>query len=347
MVASVLLGAAVRRHFSASNAGAARRAYLANARVRLREGFRRKGPGSCSSFSEGHGSSVKLSSSIDRSQMCAWHTVAPGRTASGVDEVHDGFNSGRSVDSGALSVVLPGSSRHFTVQEPDAWNLCNGKQLVDKGVLESSKRTFQASAIGWDGHNFDTSGCGTPVEPNILDVNPTSTVESGLLAINRHRMKHGEQELTTLLQDKGLDPNFAMMYEETGIHPPLLALLKRASLDADRDHQDNTEETALELSRLENEQSQAVSPSDCQENIQRESELCRFRKLCTFVAGTPERAWGLFSIVFIGELVAVSIFCPKTVTILNTTHKQVSTALLAYSSRIIMFVGVTISSSYF
>jgi hypothetical protein len=255
--------------------------------------------------------------------MAAWHTLIPGRTASGRDEAHDGLNSGTSVDSGGLCAALHGSSRHLTIQDSDSWNLRSGKQLLDKGSLETSKRTVYASTI-----NPDTSGCGTPTEPNSLDGNPVVRNESTLLATHRHRMERGEQELTTLLQDKGLDPNFAMMYEETGIHPPLLALLKRASLDADRDHQDNTKETAIELSRLENEQAQAVLPSDQLENIQNKTGLRILCKLCTFVAGTPERAWILFSIVFIAELVAVSIFCPKTVTILNTSHTQVSTVLL-------------------
>eukprot|EP00249_Psilotum_nudum_P000116 c10418_g1_i1 orf=80-892(+) len=115
VVASVLLGAAVTRHFSASDATAARRAFLESARVRLREGFRRKGPGSCSSLSEGHGSSAKYSSSVDPSQIVLWQGVAQGGGAGvGGEDGHEGLNSARSIDSGRGSLPLHTSSRPST-----------------------------------------------------------------------------------------------------------------------------------------------------------------------------------------------------------------------------------------
>ncbi|XP_047259321.1 calpain-type cysteine protease DEK1-like [Capsicum annuum] len=40
------------------------------------------------------------------------------------------------------------------------------------------------------------------------------------------------------------------------------------------------------------------------------------------VAGTPERAWLLFSLIFILETVVVAIFRPKTIKLLNATHQQ-------------------------
>ncbi|KAG6736631.1 hypothetical protein POTOM_060495 [Populus tomentosa] len=65
IVASVLLGAAVSRHLSVTNPLAARRDALQSTVIRLREGFRRKEQNTSSSSSEGCGSSVKRSSSIE------------------------------------------------------------------------------------------------------------------------------------------------------------------------------------------------------------------------------------------------------------------------------------------
>eukprot|EP00250_Pteridium_aquilinum_P020316 c24782_g3_i2 orf=517-6945(-) len=329
VVASVLLGAAVRRHFSASNAAAARKAYLQSARVRLREGFRSKGNGSCSSFSEGHVSSAKRSSSADPSQVGTWHTAAHGGVAMGGDEAHTGLNSGLSLDSGRGSVALHTSSRPSAVHDSDAW-MYHGERHFGKSSLETSKRVMHAPAHCWDIQNCDSSAsCGTPVEPHGLDGNLVHRSESMLSTVQRHRIRQGEQELTMLFQDKGLDPNFAMMYEETGIHPPLLALLQRTSLDADRDHRDNTEEATSQATQVESLAAQLASSSDNMQRSPREAWLYRFHSVSSFLAGTPVRAWGLFSLVFVAEVVAVAIFCPTTVTIMNTIHKQIEFGISA------------------
>lgn len=69
VVATVLLGAAVRRHLSVMNPAAARIAALDHTVVRLREGFRKKGLGSSSSFSDGRTSSAMRSSSVEAAQV--------------------------------------------------------------------------------------------------------------------------------------------------------------------------------------------------------------------------------------------------------------------------------------
>ncbi|KAM3327535.1 hypothetical protein P3S68_033927 [Capsicum galapagoense] len=46
------------------------------------------------------------------------------------------------------------------------------------------------------------------------------------------------------------------------------------------------------------------------------------------VAGTPERAWLLFSLIFILKTVVVAIFRPKTIKLLNATHQQIRNALV-------------------
>ncbi|MCO5606609.1 hypothetical protein L7F22_060797 [Adiantum nelumboides] len=322
VVASVLLGAGVRRHFSASNAAAARNAYLQSARVRLREGFRSKGTGSCSSFSEGHPSSAKHSSSADPSQIGTWHAVGLGGVPAGGDEAHTGLNSGVSLDSGRASVVLHASSRPSTVYDSDAWMLHNDKHF-GKTSLETSKRVGFFPAPSWDIQYCESSAsCGTPAEPHVLEANLLHKSESVLSTVQRLKMNEGEQELTLLFQDKGLDPNFAMMYEETGIHPPLLALLQRTSLDADRDNRDNTEDATNRVSQAEGVATLVASPPESMLRSGREVWLCRLYAGLSFVSGTPERAWGLLSLVFLVEVIAVAIFCPTTVTIVNTVHKQ-------------------------
>lgn len=329
VVASVLLGAAVTRHFSASNAAAARRAYLENARVRLREGFRRKGPGSCSSFSEGRASSTKRSSSVDPCQISLLHGVTHGVTGSGLNEAHESLNSARCLDSGRPSVALHTSSRPSNVQDSDAGAL-HGERHVEKLGLDTSRLVLHVPVHAWESQTCDSSAsCGTPVEPPSMEGNIMLANELSMPTMRRHRIRQGEQELTMLFQDKGLDPNFAMMYEETGIHPPLLALLQRASLDADRDHRDNTEVTATQSSHFENTAVEVVSPSEELRRKYRERWLCRFRFISSLLVGTPVRAWGLFSGIFVAELVAVAFFRPKTVTVINATYEQIEFGISA------------------
>ena len=43
------------------------------------------------------------------------------------------------------------------------------------------------------------------------------------------------------MQDKELDPNFTVMLKEKGLDPTILAPLERSSLNATRDHRDNTD----------------------------------------------------------------------------------------------------------
>ncbi|OMP09116.1 hypothetical protein COLO4_05794 [Corchorus olitorius] len=124
VVASVLLGAAVSRHFSATNPLAARRDALQSTVIRLREGFRRKEQNSSSGSSDGCGSSVKRSSSVEAGHLtniiedssksivqCSadannWNNLVMYPTAS----VQDGINSDKSMDSGRPSLALHSSS---------------------------------------------------------------------------------------------------------------------------------------------------------------------------------------------------------------------------------------------
>jgi hypothetical protein len=135
----------------------------------------------------------------------------------------------------------------------------------------------------------------------------------------------GEQELTTLLQDKGLDPNFAVMLKEKGLDPTILALLQRSSLDAGRERADTNGEIATGGN-----QSQIVvleEPISLSEELRRHQWSKWVQQMHWFIqliAGTPERVWILFSVVFVVESVFVAVFRPSTVTVINATHEQVS-----------------------
>ncbi|CAA2992303.1 calpain-type cysteine protease DEK1 [Olea europaea subsp. europaea] len=138
----------------------------------------------------------------------------------------------------------------------------------------------------------------------------------------KRRSRRGELELTSLLQDKGLDPNFAVMLKENGLDPMILALLQRSSLDADRDHRDNTNTNIIDSNSVENVPPNQISFSEelRLRGLEKWLRLCRL--MLHHIAGTPERAWVLFSFVFSIETTIVAIFRPKAIYLIDVTHQQ-------------------------
>lgn len=312
VVASVLLGAAVSRHLSVTNPLAARRDALQSTVIRLREGFRRKEHNSSSSSSEGCGSSVKRSSSIE-----------PGNYVEGVCKLnnsnYEGINSERSMDSGRPSLALHSSSCRSVIQEPEVGTsypdkcfdhnssllVCSSSGLESQGC-ESSESTLANQAL-------DHLNLALIFQEKLNDPRVTSMLK---------RRAKGDVELTSLLQDKGLDPNFAMMLKEKSLDPTILALLQRSSLDADRDHRDNTNITIVESNGVENGLPNQISLSEELRLRGLEKWLQLSRLVLHHVAGTPERAWVIFSFIFIVETVIMAVFRPRTVTVINSTHQQ-------------------------
>ncbi|KAL2557118.1 Calpain-type cysteine protease DEK1 [Forsythia ovata] len=138
----------------------------------------------------------------------------------------------------------------------------------------------------------------------------------------KRRSRRGELELTSLLQDKGLDPNFAVMLKENGLDPMILALLQRSSLDADRDHRDNTNTTINDSNSVDNVPPNQISFSEelRLRGLEKWLRLCRL--MLHHIAGTPERAWVLFSFFFSIETTIVAIFRPKAIYLIDVTHQQ-------------------------
>ncbi|PHT97703.1 Calpain-type cysteine protease DEK1 [Capsicum chinense] len=210
-VASVLLGAAVSRNLSVTDPLAARRDALQSTVIRLREGFRRKDQNSSASSSEGCGSSVKRSSSADAGHL--GNTTVPctgdGSTWNNIER----FNSDKSIDNGRPSLAPRSSSCRSVVQEPEV-----GSSYVDRNLEHNSSLVVCSSS-------------GLESQEKLSDPRITSML--------KRKGRHTDRELANLLQDKGLDPNFAVVLKENGLDPMILALLQRSSLDADREHRDS------------------------------------------------------------------------------------------------------------
>ncbi|TYH81165.1 hypothetical protein ES332_D03G180400v1 [Gossypium tomentosum] len=326
VVASVLLGAAVSRHFSATNPLAARRDALQSTVIRLREGFRRKEQNSSSSSSDGCGSSVKRSSSVEgghstniiegSSQSMVQCSDASNWNSLGY--IQEGINSDKSVDSGRPSLAMHNSSHHSVVQENEVGTL-------EKNIDPNSSLMVCSSG------DHDSQGCesstSTSANQQMLDLNLALALQERLsdpriTSMLKRRARHGDRELTSLLQDKGLDPNFAMMLKEKSLDPTILALLQRSSLDADRDHRDNTDVTIVDSNSVDNAMPNQISLSEELRLQGLEKWLKLSRLVLHHIASTPERAWVLFSFVFIIETIIVAVFRPKTIKIINATHQQ-------------------------
>ncbi|XP_057422027.1 calpain-type cysteine protease DEK1-like isoform X3 [Lotus japonicus] len=327
VMASVLLGAAVSRHLSVTNPLAARRDALQSTVVRLREGFRKKEQNSSSSFSEGCGSSLKRSSSVEAGNLGNGTETARGMTAgdgsngnnamSQTANLPDGINSDKSIDSGRSSLALHSSSCRSAVHEPEVATSSNDRNLDHNNSL------VVCSSSGIDSQGNDSSASNS-ANQQTLDFNLALAFQERLkdpkiATMLKRRTRHGDIELSSLLQDKGLDPNFAMMLKEKSLEldPTILALLQRSSLDADRDHQQNTDNTSVD-----NAIPHQISLSEelRLHGLEKWLQLCRL--VLHHITGTPERAWVLFSFIFVLETVTVAIFRPKTIKIINATHQQ-------------------------
>ncbi|KAL3697653.1 hypothetical protein R1sor_011729 [Riccia sorocarpa] len=356
VVATVLLGAAVRRHLEVVNPSAARRAALEHTVVRLREGFRKKGLGSSSSFSDARTSSAMRSSSADATQLGVavdamnragtrpaevpylgigqhYGSVAAQHGTIGVIEecAEDGSSpmpddSERAVDR---QVVGRQSFEDKVPASRQAASSDNEAALVPgerQGLSERYRPISHAPDFGHShGHSLESfSSIVGPLDQldHLALMFQERLNDPRIMAMLKGR-RGMEQDLTSLLEDKGLDPNFAVMLKEKGLDPTLLALLQRSSLDADNDRRESTDLAAGEHP--------SQNPSLSGEGITWSEELRRkqwgkwvdpIRFLAQLFAGTPERAWILFSVLFVQETILIAIFRPQTVTIINASHEQ-------------------------
>ncbi|MBA0582735.1 hypothetical protein Gorai_024869 [Gossypium raimondii] len=179
------------------------------------------------------------------------------------------------------------SSHHSVVQENEVGTL-------EKNIDPNSSLMVCSSG----GH--DSQGCesstSTSANQQMLDLNLALALQERLsdpriTSMLKRRARHGDRELTSLLQDKGLDPNFAMMLKEKSLDPTILALLQRSSLDADRDHRDNTDVTIVDSNSVDNAMPNQISLSEELRLQGLEKWLKLSRLVLHHIASTPERAW--------------------------------------------------------
>ncbi|PHT67147.1 hypothetical protein T459_31572 [Capsicum annuum] len=284
--------------------------------ISLREGFCRKDQNSSASSSEGCGSSVKRSSSADAGHLSN-ATVPCTGDGSAWNNI-EGINSDKSIDSGRPSLALRSSSCRSVVQEPEV-----GSSYVDRNY-SSSLVVCSSGGLESQGDDSSTS---TSANQQILDLNLALAFQEKLsdpriTSMLKRKGRHTDRELANLLQDKGLDPNFAVMLKENGLDPMILALLQRSSLDADREHRDSNP-PVTDSNDVEDVLPNHISFSEELRLQGLGKWLQHCRVMLHDVAGTPERAWLLFSLIFILETVVVAIFRPKTIKLLNATHQQV------------------------
>ncbi|PHU19208.1 hypothetical protein BC332_10359 [Capsicum chinense] len=109
------------------------------------------------------------------------------------------------------------------------------------------------------------------------------------------------------------------MLKENGLDPMILALLQRSSLDADREHRDSNP-PVTDSTGVDDVLPNHISFSEELRLHRLGKFLQRCRVMLHHVAGTPERAWLLFSLIFIYETVIVAIFWSKTIKLLNATR---------------------------
>ncbi|PHT32854.1 hypothetical protein CQW23_29191 [Capsicum baccatum] len=197
------------------------------------------------------------------------------------------------------------SSEHSILLEPEV-----GSSYVDRNLWHNSSLVV-CSSSGLESQGGDSS-TSTSANQQILDLNLALAFQEKLndpriTFMLKRKGRHTDHELANLLQDKGLDPNFAVILKENGLDPRILALLQRSSLDADREHRDSNPPVS-DSNDVEDVLPNHISFSEELRLQGLGKWLQRCRVMLHHVAGTPERAWLLFSLIFILETIVVAIF---------------------------------------
>ncbi|KAF3647277.1 hypothetical protein FXO38_18747 [Capsicum annuum] len=264
--------------------------------IRLRDGFHRKDQSSSASSSEGCGLSVKRSSSADAGHLgnATIPCTGDGSTCNNIK----GINNDKSIDSGRPSLALRSSSYCSVVQEPEV-----GSSYVDRN-LEHNSSLVICSSSGLESQGGDSS-TSTSANQQILDLNLALAFQEKLsdpriTSMLKRKGRHTDRKLANLLQDKGLDSNFAVMLKENGLDLMILALLQRSSLDAEKEHHDSN----LPVTDSNDVKDVLHNQISFSEELRLQGLgkwLQRCRVMLNHVAGTPERAWLCFSLIFILE----------------------------------------------
>ncbi|KAJ3692452.1 hypothetical protein LUZ60_012802 [Juncus effusus] len=294
-VASVLSAVAISLKLSVSSPSAARIDALKSTVVRLREGFRKRSPSSSASSSDGCGSSLEGGQNGHFTQN----------------------DSGLFVRSNSCQ---EGTSRDKNVLESNRTSLANRSSSC-RSVLQEQQEVVLSEFLS--GSGATSSNQSNLLEGNLATVFQERFNDPRITSMLKRRGTQGDIELINLLQDKGLDPNFAFMLKEKGLDPRILSLLQRSSLDADRDNGENENESGADVA--DSDRPDGNNQISLSEELRRsgfENWLYVTRFLFGQIAGSPERAWVLFTVVFIVETVVLAVHRPRPVKVINATHEQ-------------------------
>ncbi|PHT28458.1 Calpain-type cysteine protease DEK1 [Capsicum baccatum] len=148
---------------------------------------------------------------------------------------------------------------------------------------------------------------------NIEGINSDKSIDSGrpslALRSSSCRLVVQEPEI--------LDLNLALAFQEKLSDPRITSMLKRKGRHIDRELANLLQDKGLDPNFVVMLKENGLDPMILA--LLQRSSLDADRE---HRDRTPERAWLLFSLIFILETVVVAIFRPKTIKLLNATHQQ-------------------------
>jgi hypothetical protein len=247
-----------------------------------------------------------------------WNSIPFDRSNS----CQEGRSSDKNIDSARASLAHRSNSCLSAVQDSET-------AVVSIDRHGDPTTSLVCSSSGLESHGCEPSGSATTSgNQQLLDLNLAAIFQDRLNdpRISSMLKKNGglgDVELANLLQDKGLDPNFSYMLKDKVMDPRILALLQRSSLDADREHQDDVDVTATDSDRLDTTIANQISLSEELRRSGLEKWLNISRLIFHHLAGSPIRAFIVFTVMFIIETATVAIYRPEAIKVINATHEQV------------------------
>ncbi|PHT28954.1 Calpain-type cysteine protease DEK1 [Capsicum baccatum] len=226
---------------------------------------------------------------------------------------------GHCISYAVLASVLLGAavSRHLSVTDPLA---------ARRDALQSTVILLREDAGHLGNATVPCTGDGSTWN-SIEEINSDKSIDRGRpsLALRSSSCRSGvqEPEVGSSYVDRSLEHNSSLVVCSSSA----LEAKARSSLDADREHR-NSNPPVTDSNDVEDVLPNHISFSEELRLQGLGKWLQHCRVMLHHVAGTPERAWLLFSLIFILETIVVAIFRPKTIKLLNATYQQVRNALV-------------------
>ncbi|PHT57396.1 Calpain-type cysteine protease DEK1 [Capsicum baccatum] len=219
---------------------------------------------------------------------------------------------GHCISYAVLASVLLGAavSRHLSVTDSLA---------ARRDALQSTGIRLREGFRRKDQNSSASSSEGT--WNRIEEINSDKSIHRGRPSLDLRssscRSAVQEPEVGSSYVDRSIEHNSSLLVCSSSA----LEAKARSSLDADREHR-NSNPPVTDSNDVEDVLPNHISFSEELRLQGLGKWLQHCRVMLHHVAGTPERAWLLFSLIFILETVVVAIFRPKTIKLLNATHQQ-------------------------